>query len=290
MKPPVFDYVAADTLEEALELLGQHGDEGRVIAGGQSLVPLLAMRLSRPSVLIDLNRIEELKGTTVSDGMLRVGAMTRQAQIERDATVAARLPGLAAVTRYVGHIQTRNRGTIGGSVAHADPAAEYPAFATALGAEIETRSKSRTRAVPAEEFFKAPYSTVLQDGEIVTAIRFPLWGEGTTVAIEEVARRHGDFALVGVVAAIRVSRRGQIDRAGISWLGMGPAPARAVEAEGALVGQRPVEVDADEIAQLAAAATDPWDDTHASSRYRRAVGSHLAGRVLRTVLGREVGR
>lgn len=285
MKPPPFDYLAPTSVEEATGLLAEHGNEAQVIAGGQSLVPLLALRLARPSVLIDVNKIAKLGEITSDAAGVRLGATARQARIAKDATVAERVPALAAATQFVGHYQTRNRGTIGGSIALADPAAEYPAVAVALGANIEASSKGGTRQIAAADFFDSPYVTTLNDDELVTAVSFPDWGDGTSMVVDELARRSGDFALVGLVMAIKSGGDGTIERAGISWVGMGSAPRPAAQAQAALVGQKFASLDIAGIAELSLAETEPWDDIHASSDYRRTAGARLAERALRNLTG-----
>lgn len=285
MKPPPFDYVAPRSLEEALEHLARGGEDARALAGGQSLVPMLALRLARPSLLVDLNRVSDFSGAAYEGSELRVKAMTRQRAILRDPLVAKHAPALSQATAFIGHEQTRNRGTIGGSLGLADPQSEYPAVALALGALIEARAKSGVRRIPAEGYFQAPYSTALQPGEIITSVIFPSWGEGTSMLVDEVMRRPGDFALVGLVTALQLERGGRIKRAGIAWFGMGPTPRRATKAEKALTGEQAAKIDASAIGRLAVEDTEPWDDVHASASYRRIVGARVAARGLRNLLG-----
>ncbi len=284
MKPPPFDYVAPTSIDEALEHLSRGGEDARPLAGGQSLVPMLALRLARPSLLVDLNRVTGLAGISHAAGELRIGAMTRQRLILADSLVGRHAPALADATRFVGHEQTRNRGTIGGSISLADPQSEYPAVALALGARIEARSPAGTRRILAEKFFLSPYSTALDRGEIVTALIFPDWGDGTLMHVDEVARRPGDFAMVGLVAALRCDAAGKISRAGLAWFGMAPTPRRAVRAEAALTGAFVSGIDVDAIGHLAVEDTEPWDDVHASAAYRRTVGARVAARSLRRIL------
>jgi carbon-monoxide dehydrogenase medium subunit len=291
MKPPPFDYVAARNLDEALDALARGGPDARVIAGGQSLLPLLALRLARPSLLVDINRVPGLAGAQLQNGdgrsapgALRVGAMTRQSALLGDATVAKELPVLAQAAGFVGHFQTRNRGTLGGSIALADPASELPALALALDATLEVRSKKGKRTLKADGFFQGSYSTALEPGEIITAIAFPKWKQGSRLMIDEVMRRPGDFALVGLALGVEVEG-GRIARAALAWFGMGQTPLRAGKAEKALAGQSAAKLDCDAIGRLATEDCEPWDDVHATAGYRRLVGARLAARMLREATG-----
>jgi carbon-monoxide dehydrogenase medium subunit len=284
MKPPAFDYVVAKSTDDAVNRLAEFGDDASVIAGGQSLVPMLALRLARPSVLVDINRVAELGGAKLDGTTLRIGAMTRQNTIMRDPLVMKHAPALAAATRLVGHHQTRNRGTIGGSLALGEPASEYPATSVALSAQIELRSKEGTRTVPAREFYEGAYSTVRKAGEMIVSVAFPGWPEGTVMTVDEIARRPGDFALTGIIVALAIDTGGKITRAGIAWFGMAQTPCAAVQAEKALVGQAASNLDITAIANLAVADTEPWDDIHATGAYRRIVGARLAARVMKKAL------
>ena len=287
MKPPPFDYVAPRSLEEALEHLARGGQDARALAGGQSLVPMLALRLARPTVLVDLNRIPDFSGATFGSAELRVKAMTRQRSILRDPLIAEHAPALTQATAFIGHEQTRNRGTIGGSLGLGDPQSEYPAVALALGAQILARSRAGVRRIPIEQYFHGPYSTALHLGELITEVIFPKWGVGTVMRVDEVARRPGDFALVGLAMALQIGAGGKISRAGLAWFGMAPTPRRAASAEKALTGEQVSYIDFDAIGRLAVEDTEPWDDVHASAAYRRVVGARLAARSLRKLLGKE---
>jgi carbon-monoxide dehydrogenase medium subunit len=279
MKPAPFDYVAPVTVEEALDRLAAAGSDALVLAGGQTLMPMLALRLSTPAVLVDINRIPALKGSSRADGKTRIAAVTRQNEILVDKTLAAALPVLVQATHHVGHHQTRNRGTIGGSISLGEPAAELPATAVALGATIEAHSKRGVRQIAADAFYTGPYTTVLEPDELVAAILFPDWPPGTVTLFREVARRPGDFALVGLVGALALEQ-GKIVRAGIAWFGMGPTPIKARQAEAALIGRRLEELRAENVAELALAETDPGDDGHATAEYRRTVGKRVFARAL----------
>jgi carbon-monoxide dehydrogenase medium subunit len=280
LKPPPFDYHSPESLDEALALLAEHGDEAKVLAGGQSLVPLLAFRLARPSVLIDLNRVPGLSGIAAADGHLVVGALTREVEAERSADVRRHAPLMAEALPLIGHSAIRNRGTVGGSIAHADPAAELPAVALAAGAELVVASAARgERVIAADDFFQGYFTTALEPDEVLTSVRFPVAPAGTGARFEEAARRHGDFAMVGVGATVRLEGDAVAD-ARLVLIGMADTPVRARAAEQALVGATPGD---DLFTAAGAAAVEgltPPSDLHASSAYRR----HVAG-VLRDDLG-----
>lgn len=284
MKPAPFDYLAPETIEEACEHLTAAGGGATLIAGGQSLMPLLALRMSQPFVLVDINRIAALRGISRVEGGTRIGAIVRQNEIIADATLARAQPVVVTATRHVAHHQIRNRGTIGGSIALAEPSAELPATAVALGASVELRSTRGTRNVKAEELYFGPYSTALEPDEILTAIDFPDWSSGTIPIFRELAPRPGDFALIGLTGAITVSE-GRIVRAGIAWFGMGPTPMKARQVEAALVGQSITGLDVRAFAELAIADTAAFDDHHATAEYRRTVGRRVFARSLSEALG-----
>jgi carbon-monoxide dehydrogenase medium subunit len=201
VKPPPFTYVAPESLDEAVAALAEHGEDAKVLAGGQSLIPLLSLRLARPTALIDLNRVTSLSSIEVN-GSTTIGAMTRHRAVERSADVASHVPLLAAAVPYIGHAAIRTRGTIGGSLAHADPAAELPAIALALDATFEARSVRGTRTIEASDFFDGYFTTALEVDEILTQVTFPHAAPSTGVSVQEMARRHGDFAMVAVVASV----------------------------------------------------------------------------------------
>ena len=280
MKAAPFDYVAPGSVAVALDTLAEAGGGATLLAGGQTLMPLLALRMSQPFVLVDINRIDGIRGVSNTADSTRVAAGTRQAAGLLDTDLAAAQPILVQALGYVGHHQTRSRGTIGGSVSLGEPAAEMPAAAVALGAEIEIHSRDRgVRRVKAEEFYLGPYMTVLEPDELVTAIHYPRWPAGTLSVFREVAQRPGDFALVGLVGAVHVVG-GRIARAGLAWFGMGPTPIKARAAEAALVGAALGDIDAAAIAELAVADTDPFTDHHATTHYRRTVGRRIFARTL----------
>lgn len=283
MKPAPFDYYAPATVEEACQLLADAGGGATVLAGGQTLMPLLALRMSQPFILVDINRIKALQGVRQDGSVTRIGPVTRQNQAIADATLNRVQPLIVQATRHVGHHQTRNRGTVGGSIALGEPAAELPATAVALGASVQVRSTRGTRTIKAEALYLGPYATALEPDELLTGIEIPQWAEGTVPLFREVAMRPGDFALVGVTGALTV-RDGFIERAGIAWFGMGPTPMKARQVEAAMVGQRIDSLDVQAMAELAIADTAPFDDLHATAEYRRTVGRRVFAGVLRDTL------
>ena len=284
MKPAPFAYHAPETVSDVVSLLRDLGEDTKVLAGGQSRGKELALRLTRFPHLVDLNRVAALAGVTRDDGHLVIGAMTRQADVEGDGAVAAAAPLLARATPLIGHFQIRNRGTVGGSIAHADPAAEYPAVALALDAKLELVSAAGTRVVPASEFFVSTFMTAVEADEVLTAIDFPVWAGRCGFAVEEVARRLGDFALTGAACAVELDDGNRIARAAIGMFGMGSTPLRAPEAEAALTGNPVTDADVAEVGRTAAAESEPPGDVHASPAYRRAVGAVVVARALRAAI------
>src|SRR5262252_10313227 len=230
MKLPAVEYEAPETVAAAIDLLAEHQDEASVLAGGQSLIPLLALRLARPALLIDINGLQELAGVSASNGWVAVGAMTREYAAEESSLIADTVPLLAAALPLIGHEAIRSRGTIGGSLAHADPAAELPAVARALDAEFVVRGQSGERVIPAAEWFEGFLTTSRRPDELLTEVRFPAAGRGTGVSFQEVARRHGDFAIVGLAASLTLSG-GAISDARLAFAGLSDVPVRATDAE-----------------------------------------------------------
>jgi aerobic carbon-monoxide dehydrogenase medium subunit len=280
MKLPQVGYEAPKTVSEALELLAEYEDEASVLAGGQSLIPLLALRLAHPAALIDINGIDELYGVSAAHGWVTIGAMTREYVAEESHTITDAVPLLAAALPLIGHEAIRSRGTIGGSMAHADPAAELPAVALALGAELVVRGPSGERVVPAAEWFEGYLTTSRRPDELLTQVRFPTAGRGTGISFQEVARRHGDFAIVGLAASLTLSD-GTITDARLALAGMSDVPVRAAGAEDLLVGERPSTELFDEAARRATGDMDPPADLHGSSDYRKKVAAALVRRGLR---------
>lgn len=286
MKPAPFEYYAPATLEETLDLLAEFGERAKLLAGGQSLVPLLNFRLARPEVIIDLNRVAGLADLALEDGALRCGAMVRQRSAERSPLVQAHLPILVEALGHVGHWQIRNRGTIGGSLAHADPSAELPAVAVALDAHFDLRSRAGVRRVPAGEFFVTYLTTALRPDELLAEIHWPLPPAPCGHAFLEVSRRHGDFALVGVAALLVLDERGRINWARLALTGVGPTPERPTQAEAMLLGERPSEQLFQVAGEQASAGLEPESDLHASAEYRREVAAVLVRRTLQTAAER----
>jgi len=280
MKLPPVDYEAPRTVSEAVDLLAEHQDQASVLAGGQSLIPLLALRLARPAVLIDINGTDGLSGVSAADGWVTIGAMTREYVAEESGTVASALPLLAAALPLIGHEAIRSRGTIGGSLAHADPAAELPAVARALDAEFEVRGTSGERVIPAADWFEGYLTTSRRPDELLVRVRFPAAGRGTGTSFQEVARRHGDFAVVGLAASLSLAD-GAISAARLAFAGLSDVPVRAAGVEELLVGERPSAELFDEAARRATECIDPPADLHGSSDYRKKVAAALVRRCLR---------
>ena len=282
MKNAPFEYHAPSTVDEVVALLAEHGDEAKVLAGGQSLVPLLAMRLARPSQLVDINEVGELAGIRPIDGTgVAFGTLTRERDAERSALVADRLPVLAEALPLIGHVSIRNRGTVGGSIAHADASAELPAVAVACGAEMLMRSVRGERVVAADDFFVSHFTTALEDDELLTEVRMPSGPPGAGWAFHEIARRHGDFALVGLACLLALEPDGRhIATARLAFTGVGGTPLRARAAEEALVGAVVEPALFARAGELAQEAAEPDSDLHASADYRRHLVGVVAGRGL----------
>jgi aerobic carbon-monoxide dehydrogenase medium subunit len=280
MKPPRFDYLSPRSIDEALDVLARHGDEAKVLAGGQSLVPLLSFRLVRPAYLVDLNDISGLAGIRLENGHLAIGAMTRQRAVETSPLVRQRCPLLAEAMPQIGHVQIRNRGTIGGSLAHADPASELPAVVAALDGALVLRSARGQRVLKPEQFFVSYLTTATAPDELLVEVRVPVVPARTGSAFLEVSRRHGDFALVGVAATVTLDEAGVCTAAAIALTGVGPTPVLAREAARGLVGDKPVPAAFEEAGRRVAERVQPDGDLHASSDYRRQLASVLTRRSL----------
>jgi CO/xanthine dehydrogenase FAD-binding subunit len=274
VKPAPFEYVRPRTADEAVAALSEAAD-AKLLAGGQSLIPLLSMRLAAPSTLVDLNRVEELAYVRADDGDVRIGALARHAQVERDDAVAARQPLLRQALGLVAHPTIRNRGTIAGSIAHADPAAELPAVLAVLDGTVTTRSASGTREIAAADFFVGPLECVLRRDELVTEIRVPALGPTSGTAIREVSRRHGDYALVGVAAVVDADDDGGLTSARAGYFSVADTPVVLDLTDAVDPGPS-----WDRAAEHAMAALDPIGDIHASADYRR----HLIGVLTRRAL------
>jgi aerobic carbon-monoxide dehydrogenase medium subunit len=268
VKPRSFDYVRVKSLAEAVAALSRHGADARIIAGGQSLVPLLNMRMAAPALLVDIGALAELQGISLAGGWLRIGALVRQAEAERSPEIAKHAPLIAKALPHIGHVAIRNRGTIGGSIALADPAAELPACLLALGGEVEITGAKGARTVAADDFFKDLYETALEPGDVLTAIRVPAPSKDMRTGFGELARRHGDFAMAGLAAC----HDGKGAR--LAFFGVGSTPMRAKKAEAALA-----KGSLEEAVAALDRDLDPSDDIHSSGAVKR----HLAGVLLRRV-------
>jgi CO/xanthine dehydrogenase FAD-binding subunit len=284
MKPASFEYHRASSLAEACAVLagGDGEDERKVIAGGQTLVPLMAMRLTRPTLLVDINRLDELAGIEKTGERIAIGAMTRQRALERSPLVADELPLLAAALAHVGHVQTRNRGTIGGSVVHGDPSAEIPLVAMVLGARLKLASSAGVREVEAGAFFEGLMATAIRDDEILTALEFPVPARHgrTGCSFHEVAPRHGDFAIVSAAAQITLDDAGRCVDARLGIGGCAATPLRLADAEAALAGRAPDDDDIAAVLAILDGAIEPNDTPHASAAYRRRVAPELLRRAI----------
>ena len=288
MKPAAFDYMAAETLEEAVLALARAGGDGKILAGGQSLVPMLNFRLVRPSILIDINRIRDLGDVDATGDVVRIGALTRHHSLETSPVIKAHLPVMTAAMQHVAHLAVRNRGTIGGSLSHADPAAELPMLAVLLDAKIAIRSLGGRRVADARGFFTGSLTTDLKHDEIVTDVEFPRLSPNVGWAFEETARRAGDFALTAVAVTMS-TRDGKADRVRIGMMGVGETPLRAPEAEDLLAGKA-IDAPALEAAVSAiVAAVEPHTDLHASADYRRFLVGALARRAISVAWQRACG-
>jgi carbon-monoxide dehydrogenase medium subunit len=290
MKAAPFAYHRPDSVKEAADLLDEFGDDGKILAGGQSLVPMLAMRLTHFENLVDISKIDELQSIDLRDGQVRIGAGTPHAFVGMDDEVADSVPLLALATPYIGHFQIRTRGTLGGAIAHADPAAEYAAVALALDAQMEAVSSKGTRQIPASEFFTGLWETSLQSDEILTAVSFPVWGDRSGFAVEEFARRHGDFAIAGAVVAVELDTDDRIARCGIGLLGLGSTPLRGSVAEDAVVGRAVDEISPEEVGRLAIGGLDDIPaDMQGSAVYRAKVGATMVARGWASATGEVAG-
>ncbi|HKX51917.1 MAG TPA: xanthine dehydrogenase family protein subunit M [Candidatus Binatia bacterium] len=281
MKPAPFEYVAPESVEEALAALQQNNPDGKILAGGQSLLPLLNLRLTKPKLLVDLNGISGLDGIRETPEGLAIGAMTRQSKLEHSLLVRQRCPLLAEAIRYIGHVAIRHRGTIGGSLAHADPAAELPALALALDAKFAIAGRGTDRVISAEEFFLDFLTTALAPDEILRQIVFPIIRPSSGYALEEIARRHGDFAIAGVVVIVDLDDAGKIAEARVALFGLAPTPVRARQAERALVGRELDDRAMLDAAVLLEEVLEPPGDIRASSAYRKHAAAVLLSRALK---------
>ena len=277
VKPAAFAYAKARSLEDAIRLLGEHEGDAKLLAGGQSLIATLNMRLSQPSLLVDINGVAGLDGVRVTDGTVEIGAMTRHVTLERSPDIAKHVPLIARAMPHIAHPAIRNRGTIGGSLAYADPAAELPACLVALDGELEIAGAGGKRNVKAGDFFKGLFETALGPHDVLTAIRIPAASSATRVGFAELARRHGDYAMVGLAAAAKQNGKGLSD-ARLVYFGVGETPLRARKAEEALA--RGSVDDA-----VAALDLDPGDDIQATGAVKKHLAGVLLGRVATQLSG-----
>ena len=290
MKPARFDYYAPRDLQEVLEHLHQHGDDAKVLAGGQSLMPLMNMHLARPKVIIDINGLAEHSYIDLSPrGPLSVGALTRLRTLERTTIGQDWNPFLLAVMPHIGHVQIRNRGTFGGSIAHADPAAELPAITVALEAQIELQRVGSRRVVKAQDFYISSLTTAMEPVELLTEVRFPTWRGQWAWGFQEVARRRGDFALAGAIALLQLNDSQHCRAARVVMFGVGETPLRMAGAEDMMLGRTVDRSTLQEVGRMVSEELDPQSDIHASSQYRKEVGGVLARRALEDALAMATG-
>jgi CO/xanthine dehydrogenase FAD-binding subunit len=286
MKPAPFEYFAPDTLEAALELKAQHGDEAKPLAGGQSLIPAMNFRLAQPTILIDLNRIDSLRYIRMN-GSLRIGAMTLQSQAEHDTLVSAHAPLLHEAIPYIAHSQIRNRGTIGGSIAHADPASELPVICVALNARMRAQNLTSQRWIEARAFFTGLFATSLQPDEFLVEIEFPDMPARTGYAFKELARRAGDYAMAGLAAVLTLDEAGSCAQATLVYLNVGDGPVEAHQAAASLKGMKPSPAAFQEAGRIASQSDlAPFGNLHASADYQRHLSAALTERALAKALQR----
>jgi carbon-monoxide dehydrogenase medium subunit len=281
MKLPPFDYACPSTLPEAIELLASH-DDAKAIAGGQSLVPMLAFRLAQPSLLVDLRKLADLRGIRISDAGVTLGAMVRWRDIEDDERLETAHPLLKAAISHVAHYQIRNRGTVGGSIAHADPAAEMPGIAMTCDAEIAVVGKSGAHVIQAADFFQGALTTALTTDEIIVEIRLPAWPAGRRWGFQEFARRRGDFAMAAAAVFYDQDERGKARNAHVGVIGVGDRPLRLTAVEDILNGESIDEATIAKADAATSAAVEPQDDIHASAAYRRSLVGTMVERALKS--------
>ncbi|MDQ1664358.1 MAG: aerobic carbon-monoxide dehydrogenase medium subunit [Actinomycetota bacterium] len=285
MKPSPFAYTAPSSLDEALAVLAEVGDDAKVLAGGQSLLPILSMRLAAPAHLVDINRISELAYVRVEDGGVRVGALARHVDVERSTEAHTVLPLLRQALQLVAHPVIRNRGTTVGSLAHADPSGEMTAVLALTGGSVEVVSSTGTRTVPAAEFFLGPLESAVGGGELAVSAHFPSLPERTGTAFVEVARRHGDYAMCGVAAAVTLDADGAVESARAGYISVGPTPV-LLDLTAAVSGASVTAADWAAAGELAQSQTEPEADIHATADYRRHLVGVLTARALAEAAGR----
>jgi carbon-monoxide dehydrogenase medium subunit len=288
--PGSFDYLVASSTSEAVALLDQHGDDAKILAGGHSLIPMIRFRLANPSILIDINRIPDLEYIQETDGVLHIGALTREAELDTSSLIRERYPILLDTSMGVADPVVRNWATVGGNVAHADPANDHPATMLALGAEVVAVGPAGQRVIPIDEFFTdSPFETTLHANEILTELRIPAPTERSGGAYCKLERKVGDYAIAGVAAYIKLNIDGHVNYAGIGLTNVGPTPIKARDAEQFLLGKTLDDANIAQAASLAAAAAHPTSDTRGPADYKRAMVRTLAVRALRKALARATG-
>lgn len=290
MIPGSFDYLVANSIPEAVALLEQHGDDAKILAGGQSLIPLLRFRLASPSVLIDINRIGDLEYIQETDGTLHIGALTREAELDNSSLIRTRYPILLDTSSMVADPVVRNWATVGGNIAHADPANDHPATMLALGAQVVATGPNGQRIIPIEEFFTdTTFETSLRPNEILTEIRIPAPTERSGGAYYKLERKVGDYAIAGVATYIMLNEQGNVTSAGIGLTNVGPVPIKAHDAEQSLLGKPLDEANVQRAADLAASASQPTSDSRGPAEYKRAMVHTLTVRALHKSLARATG-
>ena len=286
MKPAPFKYIAASSLGDALALKAEHGDDAKFLAGGQSLIPTMNFRLARPTILIDINKIDGLAGIRASSGATRIGALTRYRALQRDAAFAMAFPLIGEALPHIAHPQIRNRGTIGGNLSHADPASELPAIAVALGARFRVQAAKQERWVEAPDFFVGALTTGLKPDEMLVEIELPLAKPRTGSCFMEIARRRGDFAIAGAAVMVTLGKRDECIEVRLAFCGVGETPVDASSAADALVGNTPTETAIIDVAKSVQAMIDPGGSVHATADYQRHIAGVLTERALQTACQR----
>jgi 2-furoyl-CoA dehydrogenase FAD binding subunit len=290
MKPQSFDYFRPSTLEEAFQLLEQSGDEGKLIAGGQSLIPILNMRLSAPECLIDINGLKDMSYIRHEGEWLHIGALTRQRDVEKSSLIQDKSPLLSEAVPFIGHMQTRNRGTVGGSVVHADPTAEIPLSLLALNGRAVIQSAVETREVELNEFFITYMTTDIMPSELLTELKIPIGAISKGYSFQEYSRKHGDFALVAAACVVDTDSMGRITSARLALGGVDAVPILAEESIHVLIGEKLSDSLLEEAGRLASSKVDPEGDLHASREYRLHLAGVYAKRAIRTAYYRSIGK
>ncbi|PLS16020.1 xanthine dehydrogenase family protein subunit M [Bacillus sp. M6-12] len=286
MKPAKFDYYCPASVEDALSLLEESGFDGKIIAGGQSLVPIMNMRLSAPDCLIDINHLQDLNFIDFDDDNVKIGTLTRQSEVEHSLLIKEKCGLLSEAVPFIGHVQTRNRGTFGGSLVHADPTAEIPLALLSSGGTVHISSKEETRAVALEEFFVTYLTTDIMPTELLTQIHIPIWKGRSGYAFDEISRRHGDFALVASACQLTLDDYNKISKVRLALGGVEAVPLLVEEANELMVGEELSETLLDKVAEIVANTVDPESDLHASAEYRRHLAKILSKRTIQTAYSR----